>query len=133
MIPTSRAAGTDRTADEGGGVRRTGVSTGSWLGFRSWGTVDRAVALSGIFTAIVRGVLPTAPLHAIRAHTPGTGKSFLVDLASTIASGRRCPVIAAARPRRKPKKRLGALLRDAVPVVSTITSTASWAVTCSVS
>ncbi|MCJ2055649.1 PriCT-2 domain-containing protein [Methylobacterium sp. J-048] len=87
-------------------------------GFPFVGPIDRAVALSGIFTAIVRGVLPTAPLHAIRAHTPGTGKSFLVDLASTIATGRRCPVIAAGKTEEETEKRLGALLRDAVPVVS---------------
>lgn len=80
--------------------------------------VDRSVALSGIFTALVRGVLPTAPLHAIRAHTPGTGKSYLVDLASVIATGRRCPVIAAGKTEEETEKRLGALLRDAVPVVS---------------
>ncbi|MCC0808855.1 hypothetical protein FPV16_22070 [Methylobacterium sp. W2] len=79
---------------------------------------DRAVALSGILTALVRGVLPTAPLHAIRAHSPGTDKSFLVDLAATIATGRRCPVIAAGKTEEETEKRLGALLRDAVPVVS---------------
>ncbi|WP_419828350.1 PriCT-2 domain-containing protein [Methylobacterium sp.] len=87
-------------------------------GFPFVGPTDRAVALSGILTALVRGVLPTAPLHAIRAHTPGSGKSFLVDLASIIATGRRCPVIAAGKTEEETEKRLGALLRDAVPVVS---------------
>ena len=87
-------------------------------GFPFVGPVDRAVALSGILTALVRGVLPTAPLHAIRAHSPGTGKSFLVDLAAVIATGRRCPVIAAGKTEEETEKRLGALLRDAVPVVS---------------
>lgn len=82
------------------------------------GAVDRAVALSGIITAVVRGALPIAPLHAIRAHTPGTGKSLLVDVASTIATGRPCPVIAAGKTEEETEKRLGALLRDAVPVVS---------------
>ncbi|SFM97961.1 PriCT-2 domain-containing protein [Methylobacterium pseudosasicola] len=80
--------------------------------------VDRSVALSGILTALVRGVLPTAPLHAFRATTAGTGKSFLVDLAAVIATGRRCPVIAAGKTEEETEKRLGALLRDAVPVVS---------------
>jgi len=61
---------------------------------------------------------PTAPLHAIRAFTPGSGKSFLVDLAAVIATGRRCPVIAAGKTEEETEKRLGALLRDAVPVVS---------------
>ena len=88
------------------------------VGFPFVGPVDRAVALSGILTALVRGVLPTAPLHAIRAHTPGSGKSFLVDLAAVIATGRRCPVIAAGKTEEETEKRLGALLRDAVPVVS---------------
>ncbi|QGY03581.1 hypothetical protein MMSR116_18065 [Methylobacterium mesophilicum SR1.6/6] len=88
------------------------------VGFPFVGPVDRAVAMSGILTALVRGVLPTAPLHAIRAHSPGTGKSFLVDLAAVIATGRRCPVIAAGKTEEETEKRLGALLRDAVPVVS---------------
>ncbi|KAB7782293.1 bifunctional DNA primase/polymerase [Methylorubrum populi] len=80
--------------------------------------VDRAVALSGILTAVVRGTLPVAPLHAIRAHSPGTGKSLLVDIASAIATGRHCPVIAAGKTEEETEKRLGALLRDAVAVVS---------------
>ncbi|WP_081636563.1 PriCT-2 domain-containing protein [Methylobacterium sp. 285MFTsu5.1] len=87
-------------------------------GFPFVGPVDRAVALSGVLTALVRGVLPTAPLHAIRAFTPGSGKSYLVDLAAVIATGRRCPVIAAGKTEEETEKRLGALLRDAVPVVS---------------
>ncbi|WP_336489688.1 PriCT-2 domain-containing protein [Methylobacterium nigriterrae] len=80
--------------------------------------VDRAVALSGILTAVVRGTLPVAPLHAIRAHSPGTGKSLLVDIASAIATGRHCPVIAAGKTEEETEKRLGALLRDAAAVVS---------------
>jgi hypothetical protein len=82
------------------------------------GSTDRSVALSAIITAVVRGALTIAPLHAVRAHTPGTGKSLLVDVASTIATGRPCPVIAAGRTEEETEKRLGALLRDAVPIVS---------------
>lgn len=80
--------------------------------------VDKAVALSGILTAVVRGTISVAPLHAIRAHSPGTGKSLLVDIASVIATGRQCPVIAAGKTEEETEKRLGALLRDAVAVVS---------------
>ncbi|MCJ2071411.1 bifunctional DNA primase/polymerase [Methylobacterium sp. J-030] len=80
--------------------------------------VDRAVGLSALMTPVVRGALPTAPLHAIRASTPGTGKSYLVDLASVIATGRRCPVIAAGRTEEETEKRLGALLREGVPIIS---------------
>ena len=82
------------------------------------GEVDRAVALSGIVTAVVRGAMSVSPLHAIRAHTAGTGKSFLVDIASVIATGRLCPVIAAGKTEEETEKRLGSLLRDAVPIVS---------------
>lgn len=82
------------------------------------GRIDRAVALSGLITAVVRGGLPVAPLHAFRASTPGTGKSLLVDVAATIATGRPCPVIAAGKDAEETEKRLGALLRDGVPIIS---------------
>lgn len=48
-------------------------------------TLDLAVALSGLLTALLRGSLPTAPIYLIRADTPGTGKSYLVDVVSMIA------------------------------------------------
>ena len=79
---------------------------------------DRAVALSGIMTAVLRGAVSVAPMHVFRAHTPGTGKSLLVDVAATIATGRRCPVIAAGKTEEETEKRLGALLRDGVSVIS---------------
>jgi putative DNA primase/helicase len=58
--------------------------------------VSRAVALSALITPVVRGALSVAPLHAFRATTAGTGKSYLVDVVSSISSGRPCPVISAA-------------------------------------
>ena len=84
----------------------------------SGGPIDRAVALSGLITAVARGGLPVAPLHVFRASTPGTGKSLLVDVAATIATGRPCPVIAAGKDAEETEKRLGALLRDGVPIIS---------------
>ena len=87
-------------------------------GFPFLSPVDRAVALSGIMTAVLRGAVSVAPMHVFRAHTPGTGKSLLVDVAATIATGRRCPVIAAGKTEEETEKRLGALLRDGVAVVS---------------
>jgi putative DNA primase/helicase len=42
----------------------------------------------------------------------------LVDVASTIATGRPCPVITAGKTSEETEKRLGALLRDGVPIVS---------------
>jgi putative DNA primase/helicase len=87
-------------------------------GFPFVSPVDRAVALSGILTAVLRGALSVSPMHVFRAHTAGTGKSLLVDVAAAIATGRRCPVIAAGKSEEETEKRLGALLRDGVSVVS---------------
>ena len=84
----------------------------------SGGLLDRAVALSGLITAVVRGGLLVAPLHAFRANVAGSGKSLLVDVASTIATGRPCPVIAAGKTAEETEKRLGALLREGVSIVS---------------
>lgn len=51
------------------------------------GPADQAVAVAAILTAVVRRSLPTAPLFAFTAPTPGTGKSLLVDLIAAIATG----------------------------------------------
>ena len=82
------------------------------------GPADRAVALSGLLTTVARPALMASPLHAIRANTPGTGKSYLVDVASAFAIGRRCPVIAAGRTEEETEKRLGAMLISGQPIVS---------------
>lgn len=74
------------------------------------GEADRAVALSAILTACVRRSLHTAPMHAFSAPAAGSGKSLLVDLASTIANGREAGVIAQGATEEETEKRLGALL-----------------------
>ncbi|MGI4941677.1 MAG: bifunctional DNA primase/polymerase [Janthinobacterium lividum] len=79
---------------------------------------DRAVALSLLVTPVVRGALSVAPLHAIKAHTAGTGKSYLVDLSSAIATGRPCPVVAAGTNADETEKRLVGLLLSAFPIIS---------------
>lgn len=87
-------------------------------GFPFVGPADRSVALSGILTTVLRPALPVVPLHAIRAHSPGTGKSFLVDLFSAIAAGRPCPVITAGKTEEETEKRLGAMLLSGAPLIS---------------
>lgn len=79
---------------------------------------DRSVALSAILTPVVRGALTVAPLHAIRASTAGTGKSYLGDLSSIISTGRLCPVAAAGRTEEETEKRLVGLLLAGFPVIS---------------
>ena len=59
-----------------------------------------------------------APLHAFRASTAGTGKSYLADLVSLIATGRPCPVMAVAEKDDETEKRLIGLLLAGFPIVS---------------
>jgi putative DNA primase/helicase len=79
---------------------------------------DRSVALSILMTPIVRGAMPCAPLHAVRAPTPGTGKSYLVDLAAALSTGQPCPVISPHPEEKELEKRLGAALLDGQSLVS---------------
>jgi hypothetical protein len=80
--------------------------------------LNRSVALSGLLTPLVRGSLPTAPMHLIAAHMAGTGKSYLVDTAAMIATGRLCPVITALKSVEETEKRLGAIILSGIPMVS---------------
>ena len=88
------------------------------VGFPFVSDVDRSVALSALLTPVCRGAMTVAPLHAFRASTAGTGKSYLVDLASVLATGRPCPVTAAGEKGDETEKRLVGLLLDGFPVVS---------------
>jgi hypothetical protein len=80
--------------------------------------LNRSIALSGLFTALVRGSLPTAPAHLICADTPGTGKSYLVDLIAMIATGRLCPVITALKSIDETEKRIGSVLLSGMSIIS---------------
>jgi len=55
--------------------------------------LDRAVALSGILTLVNRGMFNVVPAHAWSASTAGTGKSYLLDVTVTIATGQLAPVM----------------------------------------
>lgn len=78
----------------------------------------RSVALSALITPVVRGALTVAPLHAVTAPAAGTGKSFLLDTASAIATGQICPVIAAGATEEEMEKRLAAALMKGQPIIS---------------
>lgn len=86
-------------------------------GFPFVSDLDRAVALSAILTPICRGAMTVAPLHAIRANAAGSGKSYLLDTASVVATGRHCPVVAAGRDADETDKRLVGLLLSGFPIV----------------
>lgn len=51
--------------------------------------IDRSVALSMLLTSVSRKLYPFAPLHAVTAHQPGTGKGTLIDLACILSTGNK--------------------------------------------
>jgi putative DNA primase/helicase len=71
---------------------------------------SRSVALSELITPVVRGAMTVAPLHANRAPAAGTGKSYILDIASAIVTGQPCPVISAGADEFETEKRLAAAL-----------------------
>lgn len=80
--------------------------------------LDRSVALAAILTTVLRGAFDIAPMVLFLAHMAGTGKSYLVDLTSTIVRGRPCPVITASRNEEEMEKRIGSLLIESTPMIS---------------
>lgn len=73
--------------------------------------VDRSVALAAILTCSVRRALNKAPMFAMNAPAPGSGKSALVDVAAIIVTGSTVPVFAQGENEAEFEKRLhGALL-----------------------
>jgi putative DNA primase/helicase len=79
---------------------------------------SRSVALSCLITPVVRGAFTVAPMHAARAPTAGTGKSYLFDIAAAIAIGQPCPVMAAGKNEEETEKRLGAALLAGQPIIN---------------
>ena len=80
--------------------------------------VAKAVALSGFITPIVRGAFPVTPLHAGRAPTAGSGKSFLWDVVAAAAVGQRMPVISTGASTEELEKRLGPALMKGQPLIA---------------
>jgi putative DNA primase/helicase len=88
------------------------------VGFPFVDDVARAGALSALITAVARGAFPVTPLHASRAPTAGSGKSFLWDIVAGIISGHPMPVISTGKDEIEMEKRLGAALMTGQPLIS---------------
>jgi hypothetical protein len=80
--------------------------------------ISLAVALSGLISPVVRGAFPVVPLHVSRAPIASSGKSYLWDIAASIAIGRLMPVTAAGKSEEETEKRLGAALLAGQPLIS---------------
>jgi hypothetical protein len=87
-------------------------------GFPFVSDVDRAVALAGLMTPVLRGAFNVAPMTLLNAPTAGTGKSHYVNTASTVATGRVCPVVTNVASSEEMEKRLGAMVLEGVPIIS---------------
>jgi hypothetical protein len=87
-------------------------------GFPFVDDVARACALSAIVTPVVRGAFPVAPLHASRAPTAGSGKSFLWDVVAAIAIGQLMPVMSTGADETEMEKRLGTAMMTGQPLIS---------------
>jgi hypothetical protein len=78
------------------------------INFPLVGNVSRSVALAGLMTPVVRGAFEFAPLFLITAPEPGTGKTFLVTVIGTLATGRALAAKSGTANKEEMEKRLAA-------------------------
>jgi putative DNA primase/helicase len=78
---------------------------------------SKAVAMSMLLTPVLRGAMPIAPMHLVTAPQPGSGKSYLADTASMIATGERVAAIAVAPNPEETEKRLIGSALAGFPVI----------------
>jgi putative DNA primase/helicase len=72
--------------------------------------LDESVAVAGLMTPVLRGAYDVGPLNYVRAHSAGSGKTFLVNLISRLITARPCPVIEEASNNEELGKRLDAAI-----------------------
>lgn len=87
-------------------------------GFPFVADADRAAVVAGIITALIRRLLPAAPLVAITAPTPGTGKTLIAETFAVIATGRRASVLALGHDDAETEKRLDGMLLSGDTVIA---------------
>jgi putative DNA primase/helicase len=72
--------------------------------------VSRSVALSALMTPTLRSAMCASPMHGISAPSAGSGKSKVVNIAATIATGHCAPVTALGKNEEETEKRLVAVM-----------------------
>lgn len=95
------------------------------VGFPFVSALDQAVALAAMLTPLLRAACDVVPMFLFLAHAAGSGKSYLTDLISTAAHGRKAPAISMASNEEELEKRLGALVLAGVPVINIDNCTAN--------
>lgn len=71
---------------------------------------DESALMALVLSAVLRRVLPAAPIGCISASTPGTGKSLLADCVAVLITGRRASVTALGKDGEELEKRLDSIL-----------------------
>jgi putative DNA primase/helicase len=81
--------------------------------------IARSAAMSMILTPVLRGALaPAVPMHMVTAPQAGTGKSYLQDIASMLATGERCAVVTIAPDPQETEKRLVGAALAGFPIIA---------------
>lgn len=79
-------------------------------GFPYVSDADKSGIIAAIITALLRRILPSAPMFAVTAPMPGTGKTLLAETAAIISTGRRASVLSLGHDDAESEKRLGGVL-----------------------
>jgi putative DNA primase/helicase len=79
---------------------------------------SRSVLLSGILTTVCRGAYPVAPLHAFTAPTPGSGKSYAIDVIASISNGNLAAVFTWSSSMEENEKRIDGALLDGSSIIA---------------
>jgi putative DNA primase/helicase len=80
---------------------------------------SRSAALSMLLTPVLRAALvPAVPMHLISKPKPGTGASYLIDIAATIATGERAPVLSISAELKETESRLISAALAGSPIIS---------------
>lgn len=78
---------------------------------------DKSAALAAIITALLRRMLPAAPIFAVSAPTAGTGKSLFAEVVGVIATGRKPPMLSMGDDEAELEKRIGMVLLEGDPLI----------------
>jgi len=79
---------------------------------------SRSAALSAMLSTVARGALSAVPMHVTSAPVAGSGKSFIIDVASAMGIGDYAPVITASNKDEETEKRLAAALLNGQAIIS---------------
>jgi putative DNA primase/helicase len=79
---------------------------------------DRVALVAAILTALLRRVLPSAPLFGITAPTPGTGKTLLCETLALLQTARRAAVMSMGHDDAETEKRLAGMLLAGDPLIA---------------